>query len=89
MKKKDIEVLTRVAERLEKLLPVGEYPLFMEYMEICDRYKEEYEKMAVNRINSITAWRKKNPDEAKRRQKEYEKTYRTKKATKSEVNQHG
>ena len=71
MKKKDIEVLTRVAEKLEILLPVGEYALFVEFMEICDRYTEEYKKASVNRKNSTATWKKKNPEEYKKRQKEY------------------
>ena len=75
MKKKDIDVLMRVAERLEVLLPVGEYSLFVEYMEFCTEYTERYKKEAANRIKVATTWRKKNPEENKRRQKIYSNKY--------------
>jgi hypothetical protein len=78
MKNFDIEVLERTAQALRKYLPVGEYDVYKDFLDVCERLKakndsekQRYRNKAEYHRGFTRKWRQDNKERCEAYQKQY------------------
>jgi hypothetical protein len=89
MKNFDIEVLERTAQALRKYLPVGEYDVYKDFLDVCERLKakndsekQRYRDKAEYHREFTKKWRRDNKERHGAYQKQY---YEKKRAEKNKT----